>query len=65
MAERIAFLFGLYQQYSPDIAKEKTYETLEKTYKTAIDRETMKVKKPLAVFRIMFEDTDEIHCNSY
>ncbi len=36
--------------------KRKLLETLEKTYKTALDRGQMKVCEPPAVFKMMFED---------
>ena len=40
--------------------KKNLLETLEKTYKTALDRGTMKVKEsPPAVFSMVFEDTWE------
>ena len=37
--------------------KKKLLDTLEATYKTALDRGTMEVKEPPAKFRMMFEDT--------
>ena len=37
--------------------KNKLLDTLETTYKTAVERGTMEIKEPRAQFRMMFQDT--------
>ena len=43
--------------------KEKLLDTLEETYKTALNRGTMEIKEPRAQFRMMFQDTWEEKMN--